>query len=411
MTRVLFVDGSVSGSLQTGSMDQPFLTIQAAVDAMPIPHDIPTSCQEWIILIAPGDYDESLEISGPVRLSLVGLGAFRLGQYTVQSATQTNIVAIGGSPARNLRWTYNLAQVIPGGAAPQLVLGSIAGTDVIRPGKPSANRISGSIIVTGSAVTNAAGGTAFMAIKHTQVDAGINAAQLQWPGTPAVDTTGFAGILVDRHFYSRFRGSVVGPAAPAAYVLAASFMTQYERRVQVSQYSSIDRAAFADGLTVAQAPGLGTLFSVVPPGIVNSTFKGEFQGPEGSLLLDSATNSWFVRNGASLGPNASKAFLGGTSATRTVTSGIALRDTDCGLTVLADPSAGGFNARLPNATGKNDLTFTIKNIGTGNRVTVVPYPGQTIEGLPSIVLGPRAAPGSSVTLVARDDAWWVLSRA
>lgn len=423
MPQVLFVDGGATGSTETGSIAQPFLTIQAAIDAVPEPHDIATSCEDWTILIAPGDYDEPLEISGPVRLALIGLGAFRLGRYTVQSATQANIVAVGGS-ARDLRWTYDLPQVISGGAAPQLVIGTIAGTDVIRHGKPIANRISGSIIVTGSAVSNAAGGTAFLAIQDTQVDAGLSASNTRWApeeggpngealdprDLPAIDATGFAGILVDRHFHSRFRGPILGRPVPSAYVLATSFMTQYEQRVEVSQYASVDQAAFADGLTVVEPPGLGTLFSVVPPGIVNSTFKGEFRGPAGSLLLDSATNTWFIRNGSSLDSEASKLFLGGASATRRITDGVLLRDADCGLTILADPSGGAFNIRLPNAAGKNDLTFTLKNVGSAHTVTVLAAPGQPIDGAGSVVLMPSASVGSAITVVARDDAWWIIGR-
>ena len=224
MTHILFVDGRVVSSAQDGSLNNPFKKIQAAVDVVnasvaevlaefpigsgdgaikggvrhfPIPPTVADSVQDWMILIAPGDYDEDLAISGPVRLALIGLGGFRLGRYTSQGLTQpgpplqTNIVAEDGR-TRNLVWTYTSDQAIQLGATPQLVIGTIGGTDVVRHGKPIANRISGSIIVQGGGWTRGnapAGGTAYLAIANTQVDAGITKSQPA-PMQPAIDTTG-----------------------------------------------------------------------------------------------------------------------------------------------------------------------------------------------------------------------------
>ena len=62
--------------------------------------------------------------------------------------------------------------------------------------------------------------------------------------------------MVDRHFNCRFRGAILGPLngvtqpeTPPAYVLATSFMSQYEKLVQVSKYGSLQLAAFGDGMT------------------------------------------------------------------------------------------------------------------------------------------------------------------
>jgi hypothetical protein len=367
LTRTLIVDGGATSSTQDGTLSNPYHSIQAAVELVnasvaevvaefprgrggaadvPIPRTVADSVQDWTILIAPGDYDEDLAISGPVRLALIGLGAFRLGRYTSLGTTQpgqTNIVAEDGA-TRNLVWSYAHDQAIQDGAAPQLVIGTIGGTDVYRHGKPIANRISGSIIVQGGGWTSEntpAGGTAFLAIANTQVDAGITKSPPAQPKQPAIDMIGsafrhlprfdalapFSGILVDRHFNSRFRGEILGRLNPKAgkppgYVLAASVMSQYEQPVKVSGYGSIQQAAFAAGMTVSQVPQLFKLG--VPPGMVNSTFAGEFKfefeaellgpgdpvpSPEESLLLDSVTNTWFTRNGATLAGGATKSLL------------------------------------------------------------------------------------------------------
>ena len=171
LTGILFVDASATSATQDGSLDNPYQSIQAAVNAVPVPATVADSIKEWMTLIAPGDYDEDVTITGPVRLALIGLGAFRLGRYTVAGDPQTNIVAVAGSEPRNLVWRYDNGQVIRDGAAPQLVVGTIGGTDVVRPGKPIANRISGSIIVQGTALGTARGGTAFLSIANTQIDA------------------------------------------------------------------------------------------------------------------------------------------------------------------------------------------------------------------------------------------------
>ena len=371
LTRVLFVDGGAASSTQDGSLSNPYRSIQAAVEVVnasvsevaaefpigregvrdvPIPATVADSVRDWTILISPGDYDEDLAISGPVRLALLGLGAFRLGRYTslgTRLEEQTNIVAEEGGTTRNVVWTYAQTQAIPKGAAPQLVIGTIGGTDIYRHGKPIANRISGSIVVQGGGWTSdnaPAGGTAFLAVANTQVDAGITRSDPSAPAQapqPAIDMTGsglrhlppfaslapFSGILVDRHDHSRFRGQILGRLNPIsgnapAYVLAASSTSQYEHLVKVSSYGSIQQAAFGAGMIVAQVPHLFRLG--VPPGMVNSTFFGEFKfefepellgpgepppSPEGSLLLDSITNTWFTRNGATLAGGATKSLL------------------------------------------------------------------------------------------------------
>jgi pectin methylesterase-like acyl-CoA thioesterase len=127
LTRILFVDGSATSPTADGSLDKPYQSIQAAVGAVQVPATVAESLQEWMILIAPGDYDEDVTISGPVRLAFIGLGAFRLGRYTAAGGTQTNIVAVAGAMPRNLVWSYEIGQVISDGAAPQLVIGTIGG--------------------------------------------------------------------------------------------------------------------------------------------------------------------------------------------------------------------------------------------------------------------------------------------
>ncbi|HEX7780462.1 MAG TPA: hypothetical protein VF424_14540, partial [Vicinamibacterales bacterium] len=79
LSRVLFVDRAAVTPNEDGSLTLPYHRIQSAIDSIPKPTTPAATALDWTILIAPGDYDESLTIQGPVRLALLGLGAFRLG--------------------------------------------------------------------------------------------------------------------------------------------------------------------------------------------------------------------------------------------------------------------------------------------------------------------------------------------
>lgn len=463
LARVLFVDADSTATNPDGSLNNPYKKIQTAVDRHAQLATTTEPWEDWTILIAPGEYDESVNITGPVRLALIGLGAFRLGHYKVDAS---NLVPKG--PAQNIVWTYHASQRINGGPIPQLVIGMVGGTDVVRHGKPIANLISGSIIVQGTGWDDPnldpplpSGGTAFLGISHTQVNAlsqgrrpvrpsgdsssdisnvhgfGLEPTHLTDLIPVAIDATGaiepfqkFTGVLVDRHFNCRFKGAILGPVTTAktpGYVIATSFMSQYEGLVQVTRFTSTEQCGLAAGLTVALAPNIDTLFSVVPPGMVNSTFAGPFNGPPGSLLLDAATNTWFVRNGATLEGPATKAFLDGALQALRINSDRELTYRDCGVTLLVDTSTQPVSIRLPSAAGRDDLTFTIKNIATPAQrsiqhqlVLVLPQSGETIDG-GSLFLLSKAEwyPAqqsdehwpSGITIVANSGAWWVVGSA
>ncbi len=416
LTRVSFVDAGSTSVAPDGSLDNPFQSIQAAVDAVPTPATDVASTEDWVILIAPGDYDEDVTIAGFVRLALLGIGGFRLGRYSVSGGLQANIVAAPTATPRSVKWIYHAADRLPNAASPQLVIGTLGGTDVFRRGKAIANRISGSIVVEGNGwtATNVPqGGTAFLAITATEVDAGIKQGQ-NAATQPAIDARGFSGILVDRHYYSRFRGEVLGQlntaAAPPAYIWAMTLMSQYEGVVQVARYASIEQCGFELGMTVSQAPQLDGLKSVVPPGIVNSNLAGTFTGPPGSLLLDGVTNTCFARNGATLAGGATKSFLDAPPVRRTAAD-LVLTRRENGATVFVRPSQP-LTITLPGAAEQDGTTFTIKHVGTPlpnpamHPVTVRPEPGQKIDGKNALTLGPMSA----AHLVAGTGSWWVLSR-
>jgi hypothetical protein len=416
LTRVLFVDRGAVTPNEDGSLTLPYHSIQSAIDSIPTPTTPAATALDWTVLIAPGDYDEPLTIQGPVRLALLGLGAFRLGRYTVAGGTQANIVPEGGATPRNIEWTYDASQAVANGASAQLVIGMVGGSDTVRRGKPIANQISGSVIVRGSGWTSgtpAAGGNAFLAVSNTEIDAGTTAAQAS-PVQPALDAMGFDGILVDRHYHSRFRGNVMGPLSqtvgvPPAYIWAVCFMSTYEGLVQVSRYATIEQCGFAGGMTVSLVPQIDMLKSITPPGMVHSTFAGTFTGPARSLLLDAATNEWFGRNGASLSGGATKSLLGAPLISP-IRDGAVLAAGDSGTIFLSRPR-GPATVTLPAAGSEPGMWFTFKNISSvpipapPGVVTIAAASGETIDGKPSLQLGPLAA----ATIVSWLSEWWIVN--
>jgi hypothetical protein len=163
--------------------------------------------------------------------------------------------------------------------------------------------------------------------------------------------------------------------------------------------------------------------------MVNSTFAERFtfkavaqfepdpQNPPlrdgaGSLLLDSATNTWFIRNGATLAGGATKSFLDGASQTLHIEAAKTLKDIDCGVMLLANTTPGSYTVTLPSAIGKDDLTFTIKNIGTAGRVQVAPVDNQLIDGKAFFFVLPPGYPGqassSGIKIVAHGGNWWIV---
>ena len=72
-----------------------------------------------------------------------------------------------------------------------------------------------------------------------------------------------------------------------------------------------------------------------------------------------------------------------------------------------DTTSGAINVSLPQlstTTAGESIVVKFRN-GT-NFLTLVPYSGNTIEGLNNLILTDSAAPGQSVTLVSNGSAAW-----
>jgi len=76
-----WVDGASTSADEDGSVANPYKTIQAAINAAPVPASAEESELGWMIYVLPGSYDEDLAISGPGQIFIEGRGLVVLGTF------------------------------------------------------------------------------------------------------------------------------------------------------------------------------------------------------------------------------------------------------------------------------------------------------------------------------------------
>ena len=267
-----------------GSMASPYRTIQDAVDYVVAQSLPPASVREvWLIMIAPGTYDEDVVIDGTNRhIGLIGLGPWNLGLFAGVNWAPTGV-------PRNITWNVNAGNIdsirhaLMIGRA--LGFGEGLGTHVSYNTTP---RISGRIIVN----DNILGGTTKELYVQAQVfDAGATGRSL--------DYAAGTGILNFYTWQSRYASAIDGTFTQPRLQIAEE--TRFDGLVNVTAWSRINYCQIAAGLTCTIAAP-----DIQPSGMTNTNFAGTFTGPAASCRLDGNTNYWFKTNGAVLGGAATK---------------------------------------------------------------------------------------------------------
>ena len=265
-----------------GDLGKPFLTIQAAIDAVPTPAigDSAATRTVWVILVSPGTYDEDLNVDlTRKRIILASVGPWNLGTFNsvdwAPSGTRRNITITTVDAVMNdgIRNGFSIQPMLPAGEG--LTTHQAYLTRPRISGKIDVSGVQGSIELTLSAevfgTTGGSGGDSIVA------------------GTTIVQSY---------IYHSRMRGRVTG----VNWNFQVSERTQYGGLVTVNGYSTILSCRFSAGMTTTTAPNAG----ILPGGFYDSDFAGTFTGPAGSLRLDGATNYWFKTNGAVLAGGATK---------------------------------------------------------------------------------------------------------
>lgn len=87
---VLLVNPSAKNANDDNKRSTPFRTIQGALNTVAVPHHPVDSMKQYIILIAPGIYDEDLSVEAETRVQLIGLGQVVLGNGNGTNYESTN---------------------------------------------------------------------------------------------------------------------------------------------------------------------------------------------------------------------------------------------------------------------------------------------------------------------------------
>jgi len=277
---ILFVGPGSDGAADDTDLNTPFITIQGAVDAIGGP---PTSAedqkQRYIILIAPGAYDENVVLPAARFIELLGLGPWVLGDGALD-----NFETTPGSE-RNLTIQTNSDAEFPEACRPTIVLGTLL------LGETSSTHTANAVgaLISGQILYEATGGSG------TTVDLHLN--QVKVVGD--FDATGHNGALIiylhgcymDADFiaFEDVPGGVDG-------IIAVAESTEFDGLITISQVNRMVHCDIDGGMTYE---GFTTLLP--PRGLLGCDLRGAFTNTGGSPLeLDALSNYYFVANGASV---------------------------------------------------------------------------------------------------------------
>jgi len=232
------------------------------------------------VLVAPDSAsDEDITISGGRMLSILGLGA-----WTIGNAAGSNFAS---TTARSVTW--NVTEANPTTFRETLVMGSLFSDEM----SSTHTSYTSGLEISGNFSVNAVIGTQSLELHLRSVKVAGN---FDTTGTPA---RGIQAFFRKCYFDSGFN-------SPTG-LLNIVESTQFDSEVICLQYCRMWQCEIRAGMNVSA----GIASSALPPaGIFQSTFTGTFTGPASSLRMDAVTNYFFKTNGASLAGGATKVILG-----------------------------------------------------------------------------------------------------
>jgi hypothetical protein len=180
LSYVFFVDVNATVSSPDGSISRPYTSLQSAIDAIPAPTSGTEEKRRYVLLVAPGHYDEDINIpaKGGQELIILGLGPVTLGAGDLANHAST--------VPRSLTW--NTAQSTEfGECRPTLILSTLIEAET----SSTHTAYAGGFTISGNLnIVNPGGGEITTKEVHLY---GVKV-------VGAVDGTGDSGIL---NFYAR----------------------------------------------------------------------------------------------------------------------------------------------------------------------------------------------------------------
>jgi len=264
-----------------GGTSSPYVTIQAALNDIGEPQSEADQKRRFTVIIAPGVYDQSLQIAAGRRITLLCEGPVTIGDGAADSdfvSTTPRNITVDCTPAFGGRATLTISPAVSaqlyGARCTQTTAFDISG-DLVLVGDPTAALVAAVRLYTVRIRGN-------------------------------LDGTGLTAIGVDMHLKgTRVDGTLNGPNIG----IIDAFHCAFQGLVSVLVFVHALACSIEAGLTVVGPPSTAGS-DVLPGGMYSCRFSGTFTGPSSSAWMDAATNYWFKTNGASLAGGASKTILG-----------------------------------------------------------------------------------------------------
>jgi len=288
LTQVLYVDKGGNDSTGTGNIDEPYLTIQKALNMIPVSTNSTEMRRVYIIKVMPGTYDEELSIDiGRKKVVILPEGIVNVGTFGGSNW------AVSGTP-RNINVTCSLTSL--DSIRPSLsIIAPIAATNYgTHQLYGHAFRLSGTLNLS-----NSTGGTSGeLDLKGVSI--------FGWDGVAvgnnaSIAAGSWAGNLNAYLNTCRIYGAITGGVLRLQHAINCSL----EKAVAVATYSMIRESEIKAGMTWTIAP------TEVPPcGILDCVITGTFTGNTNiNLLMNKVTNYHFIANSCALGANTKKVLL------------------------------------------------------------------------------------------------------
>lgn len=264
---------------------ETFDTLQTAFDSIPAATNSTEIRIRYNVFIPGGDYDENLQINTFNRnINVICVGVVNLGQFNNDVWEASN--------SRNL--TINHFDDNDDNTSIDSIIDNLTITSYYYDdGIPSHSlayrsgfRISGDVILVDSKFIHSLA----VSFHHVRVNGTVD----------FTDHTGVLAFYTTNSFYNDFTGSLTSTDVYLAH--SCKFVGAWQAHV----YYRIDFCRFYSGITIAIVP---VIDSNEPFGFYNCYIEGNFDGPDGSFILDTSTNYYFVQNGGSIPSGTNKVLL------------------------------------------------------------------------------------------------------
>lgn len=279
----IYVSKNGDNTSGNGSINKPYLTIQKALDQVPVGVDGPTVRRSYVIHVTSGTYDESLSIDiARKTVILYTEGSVNLGTFDASNWQPSGT-------ARNITVTCSLVSLTSVRPSFSIISTNAIDSYGTHQAYGKSFRISGSFIAS-----NSTGGTsgelAFKGVIFFGWD-GVASGN-----SDSITAGGWAGNLNCYMSACRTYGAITGGVLRLQQAQNCSF----DKLITIATYSQITESEIKAGMTWTVAP------SEVPPiGIVNTVITGTFTGALNSnLIVDAITANYFYVNACSVANSA-----------------------------------------------------------------------------------------------------------